>query len=245
VASIAGILAAPGLSAYSASKYALEAFSDSLRREVSAPWRLRVCLIEPSFLQTPILAGVEEKAAAQWAALSPPTRARWGETYFHGTLRHSKGIVRRAEPPSLAVAELLAAVRDFEPAERYRAGTAGKYLLPIIAALPAWAADALVAGYGVSARPAGLDIPGGAPLEADVAGGGGGGGGSGGGDGGGDDGSVHAAELEKLAAQLRQQLGGAELLAQLRGADVAAPRQRPQKPAAAKPPAPPAEVGEE
>ncbi len=164
MASVAGILAAPGLSAYSASKYALEAFSDSLRRE-SAPWRLRVCLIEPSFLNTAILAGVEDKANAQWGALSAPTRARWGDAFFQGSLKRSKGIVRRAEDPRLAVEELLRAVCDFEPAERYRAGTAGKYVLPLIAALPAWAADPLVAGYGVGARPAGLDAREGPPLE--------------------------------------------------------------------------------
>ena len=55
--SAAGYLAAAGASSYSASKYALEAFSDCLRREMTV-WNLYVSIIEPGFMRTPIIDGM-------------------------------------------------------------------------------------------------------------------------------------------------------------------------------------------
>ncbi|MCX8650839.1 SDR family oxidoreductase [Gilliamella sp. B2776] len=49
--SIVGIIATPGRGAYSASKYALEAWSDVLRLELSNT-NIKVCLIEPGPLNT-------------------------------------------------------------------------------------------------------------------------------------------------------------------------------------------------
>ena len=56
ICSVAGYLTKPGMSSYSASKYALESFSDCLRREM-AVWGLRVSIIEPGFMRTAIVEG--------------------------------------------------------------------------------------------------------------------------------------------------------------------------------------------
>jgi NAD(P)-dependent dehydrogenase (short-subunit alcohol dehydrogenase family) len=53
MSSISGKVAAPLFAPYAASKFALEAISDSLRREL-APWGLEVCIIEPGNINTPI-----------------------------------------------------------------------------------------------------------------------------------------------------------------------------------------------
>lgn len=53
VSSISGRLAAPFLGPYSASKFAVEGLTDSLRREL-APQGIPVCLIEPGPIRTPI-----------------------------------------------------------------------------------------------------------------------------------------------------------------------------------------------
>lgn len=50
ISSLAGLLGAPGMSAYSASKFGLIGFSDALRRE--ARGRIRVCTVCPSFVKT-------------------------------------------------------------------------------------------------------------------------------------------------------------------------------------------------
>lgn len=57
--SIVGIIATPGRGAYSASKYALEAWSDVLRLEL-ANTKIKVCLIEPGPLTTHFSANVQQ-----------------------------------------------------------------------------------------------------------------------------------------------------------------------------------------
>ena len=53
ISSIAGLIGRPLSSIYTASKFALEGFSDSLRREVAA-FDISVSIIEPAFVRTPI-----------------------------------------------------------------------------------------------------------------------------------------------------------------------------------------------
>ncbi len=53
MSSISGKISSPYLGPYGSSKFALEAFSDSLRREVER-YGVRVCVIEPGPIQTPI-----------------------------------------------------------------------------------------------------------------------------------------------------------------------------------------------
>jgi NAD(P)-dependent dehydrogenase (short-subunit alcohol dehydrogenase family) len=53
ISSISGRIAEPMLGPYAASKFAMEALSDSLRIELR-PWKIRVSLIEPGSVMTPI-----------------------------------------------------------------------------------------------------------------------------------------------------------------------------------------------
>lgn len=53
ISSISGLFALPGLSCYAASKHAVEALSDALRLEVK-PFNVRVSVIEPGSVETPI-----------------------------------------------------------------------------------------------------------------------------------------------------------------------------------------------
>lgn len=53
MSSVSGLMTPPFLGAYSASKFALEALSDALRRELGAQG-VKVLLIEPGLIQTPI-----------------------------------------------------------------------------------------------------------------------------------------------------------------------------------------------
>lgn len=53
ISSISGLIAMPFVSPYTTSKFALEAFSDSLRVELSA-WDIHVSVIEPGAIDTPI-----------------------------------------------------------------------------------------------------------------------------------------------------------------------------------------------
>lgn len=53
ISSISGRITSPFLLPYSSSKFALEAFTDGLRREL-LPWRLHVASVEPGSIATPI-----------------------------------------------------------------------------------------------------------------------------------------------------------------------------------------------
>ena len=53
MSSVSGLISYPFLGPYSASKFAVEAISDALRIELR-PWGIRVSLIEPGDVNTPI-----------------------------------------------------------------------------------------------------------------------------------------------------------------------------------------------
>ncbi len=65
VASVAGILAAPFMSFYNASKFSVVGFSDTLRREISQKGQRFVC-IEPVFTKTPIVQVPRENPNSQF-----------------------------------------------------------------------------------------------------------------------------------------------------------------------------------
>lgn len=82
ITSVLGRLAANG-GGYCVSKFGLEAFSDSLRRDV-APFGIRVSIVEPGFFQTPVtnLESLEDALQACWARLPPATQAHYGEDFL-------------------------------------------------------------------------------------------------------------------------------------------------------------------
>ena len=71
VASTAATVPVPAQAAYTASKAALVAFTSSLRRELDDAG-LRVTLVQPSFVRTPLIAGADETVLRR---LGPPIAA--------------------------------------------------------------------------------------------------------------------------------------------------------------------------
>lgn len=60
ISSVSGLFASPFLGPYAASKYALEAMSDALRRELFM-YDIQVVLVEPGSIRTPIWSKAKEK----------------------------------------------------------------------------------------------------------------------------------------------------------------------------------------
>jgi NAD(P)-dependent dehydrogenase (short-subunit alcohol dehydrogenase family) len=145
ICSVAGYLTSAGMSAYSASKYALESFSDCLRREMFH-WNLRVSIIEPGFMRTPIIEAPVPPFSEFWNSLSSDVQERWGEEFFKA--RHSKlgknGILKYAEDPIKVVRALQHAVMDTAPHIRYRPGIQSSLIFFPISMLPAGIADYLL-----------------------------------------------------------------------------------------------------
>ena len=145
VCSAAGYLTNPGMAAYSASKYAFEAFSDCLRREM-AVWNLRVSIIEPGFMRTPIVDGHDRAVQELWNGLTNEVKDRWGEELLQKQidLVHTNVFIKYAENPAKVVRALRHAVMNSAPQIRYRPGWQSTYVMYPISRAPDWIADYLV-----------------------------------------------------------------------------------------------------
>jgi short-subunit dehydrogenase len=145
ICSVAGIVTVPMKSAYSASKYALESFSDCLRREM-APWGLYVSIIEPGPMRTPIIEGHDQHMNKFWSALSIDVQERWGEDFLKvQTKKLSENFLyRHAENPEKVVQVLQHAVNNSKPEIRYRPGWQSKLFFFPLSMVPAWLADIIL-----------------------------------------------------------------------------------------------------
>jgi NAD(P)-dependent dehydrogenase (short-subunit alcohol dehydrogenase family) len=142
VCSVAGYLTKPGMSAYSASKYALESFSDCLRREM-AVWNLRVSIIEPGYMRTGIIEGHDKSLRNLWNGLADEVKERWGEELLNSRIQDIRNdpFMKRAEDPVKVVQAVKHAVMNTVPRIRYRPGWQSSYIMFPMSRGPAWLAD--------------------------------------------------------------------------------------------------------
>ena len=146
VCSVAGYLTKPGMVSYSASKYALESFSDCLRREM-AVWGLRVSIIEPGFMKTAIIEGHDTLLRNIWTGLTDEVRNRWGEEHLSKQIDEivNSAFLKYAENPKKVVQALKHAVMNTRPHIRYRPGWQSGLLMFALSRAPAWLADLVIA----------------------------------------------------------------------------------------------------
>jgi NAD(P)-dependent dehydrogenase (short-subunit alcohol dehydrogenase family) len=141
MSSIGGRSAAPFLGPYSMSKFALEAYSDALRRELS-PWGIDVSCVEPGSIATPIWQkGLDAGANAQAAA---PPRAR--ELYAQGMdamRRYAERSSRDALPPEVVARVVYHALTAPKPRTRYLIGASARISATLTRLLPDRLMDAM------------------------------------------------------------------------------------------------------
>jgi NAD(P)-dependent dehydrogenase (short-subunit alcohol dehydrogenase family) len=109
-------VAFPFAGAYAASKYALEAVSDSLRRELR-PWNIKVCLIEPGNIQTAIW-DKSSRTSREIAADMPEEAKTYYAKWFLG-LRSKRAF---ANDPTAVAAAVIHALTARRPKTRYVIG---------------------------------------------------------------------------------------------------------------------------
>ncbi len=105
MSSISGRMTFPMAGPYAASKHALEAISDALRRELR-PWRVGVTLVEPGTIATPIWQKMEAVGDRVEAAMPEETRAHYAEV-IETTRSYLRTTATRAPGPELVARAVL------------------------------------------------------------------------------------------------------------------------------------------
>eukprot|EP00127_Corallochytrium_limacisporum_P003962 Clim_evm11s156 gene=Clim_evmTU11s156 len=119
VSSLAGRVASPAMAAYASSKYAVQAFSDSLRAEMRA-FNVNVVLIEPSFIKTPIIASGMDAFRNVMNNADQAVVAKYGGKRLSRYMsKHEKLVQHLADDPQLVVDAMTDAVMAKRPYTRY------------------------------------------------------------------------------------------------------------------------------
>jgi NAD(P)-dependent dehydrogenase (short-subunit alcohol dehydrogenase family) len=141
--SIGGRVALPLLSPYAASKFALEAITDSLRRELR-PWGIQVSIIEPAAIATPIWDKSRE-ANEELARDAPPEAEQLYGKLINRIRAETAELARTGLPPIEVAKAVEHALTAEKPKTRYLVGRAAKGRAAAAALLPDRAFDRLIA----------------------------------------------------------------------------------------------------
>lgn len=142
VSSISGRSALPFAGAYSASKFALEALSDAMRIELQ-PWGIRVVVIEPGSIATPIWRRGEALADKMLAKMP----ARVMELYGRRIERAREAAMtagRTGGPPETVARVIEKALTVPNPRARYLVGRDARIHALFAAAMPTRLRDRIV-----------------------------------------------------------------------------------------------------
>lgn len=139
MSSVSGRIASPFLGAYSASKFALEALTDALRLELR-PWGIRVSLVEPGVIQTPIWNKSLAAAETLQAGLPPAAHELYGLAVeaLRAGVSELKGL-----PPERVADAVVHALAARRPKARYVVGRDAR-LGAALSHLPTRLRDSLV-----------------------------------------------------------------------------------------------------
>jgi NAD(P)-dependent dehydrogenase (short-subunit alcohol dehydrogenase family) len=142
MSSISGRIASPMIGPYAISKFGLEAFSDSLRRELY-PWGIHVSSVEPGAISTPIWNKSIDRVDDVLETMDPSARVLYGDSIEEArqaAVRMSENAVSAAEVAKVVHHALTAS----RPKTRYLVGKDAKVIARLAWLLPDRAMDWLM-----------------------------------------------------------------------------------------------------
>ncbi|XP_054435909.1 short-chain dehydrogenase/reductase family 9C member 7 [Pteronotus mesoamericanus] len=148
MSSCGGLVAVIG-GGYCVSKFGVEAFSDSIRRELYY-FGVKVSIIEPGNYRTSILGkdSMETRMKKLWEQLPQETRDSYGEEYFRIYTEKLTNITQLAEPRTRDVINSLEhAIVSRSPRIRYNPGLDAKLLYLPLSKLPTPVTDFILSRY--------------------------------------------------------------------------------------------------
>jgi NAD(P)-dependent dehydrogenase (short-subunit alcohol dehydrogenase family) len=128
ISSVLGRMAIPFSGPYTASKFALEGLTETLRYEL-APWNIKVVLIEPGFIATNFQQNAQLAQAAQ-SQDSPYA------LFKQASGRRVQRNIYRAAPPERVAETIYRAITHPRPKLRYAVGRDARLVLPLRRFLP-------------------------------------------------------------------------------------------------------------
>ncbi len=142
ITSIGGLMAVQMFGAYHAAKFGLEAVGDVFRQEL-APWGIRVSIVEPGSIATPIWErgvgeadALLERATEEERALYPKYIAKYQQL--------ARGAALRGVPPEKVSATIERALTTARPRARYLVGIDARAQALMARFLPARLVDRLI-----------------------------------------------------------------------------------------------------
>ena len=105
---------------YASAKFALEAVSDSLRREVE-PLGVRVVVIEPGAVRTDMLGRVAENGATVVGSMTDEQRGRYARL-MRGIVSQARAAGGRSSSPEQVARVIADAIASARPRPRYTVG---------------------------------------------------------------------------------------------------------------------------
>jgi len=119
ITSVAGRANPPGHGGYNASKHAAESIMDTLRVELS-PWEIDVCMVEPFYAKTPLVAAAHTVLERVWKESDLATQKMYGPKFIQGVKTHSEELYKRSMPSKWVVDAAVNAIRKQAGAQRAR-----------------------------------------------------------------------------------------------------------------------------
>ncbi len=114
ISSIAGFFSAAAGAPYAPSKFALEALTDSLRRELT-PLGVAVVSVNPGFVQTKI----GDKSLASYDAISPEARQVYSSCMNDKQHDHVLQLIAKGDEPTVTTDAIETALTSPKPNDRY------------------------------------------------------------------------------------------------------------------------------
>ena len=140
IGSLAGIVAMPGASSYAASKFAVQAITDSLRLELE-PFGIEVTLVDPGAIESALWDKGKAKKQEILDAAPPELRELYAPLIELGKRlgEHPRGIL----PASSVAKDVVHALCSKKPKKRYLVGPGPKKAAKL-ARMPVWLRDWLL-----------------------------------------------------------------------------------------------------
>ncbi|MBZ6141921.1 MULTISPECIES: SDR family NAD(P)-dependent oxidoreductase [Streptomyces] len=134
ISSVGGVAALPIFGAYAGTKFALEAASDALRREVKAQG-IQVVVVQPGGVQTEMAAHSGDISLGLADRMGAEHQRLYGDL-VRSTVASNAAFLKRALPAAKAGAKVARVVTTARPRTRYTLGTDAAFIVPLARFLP-------------------------------------------------------------------------------------------------------------